>query len=334
MATRTTYNGADDPDGPDLMDNVAGHIGVLYDSIALRPVTITNSGNDYTITVDPTLDADVVSPMGFYVRPNVDNTGPVRIRVTSANPYYDAVRADGSAFGSGSFLASTDYFFVFLTGKFVCLSDDNQSNTTADPAQFVFTSSGTLDLTLYKENSADDRLVMLEGWAGGGGGGEDSGGGGGGYKWRFVRIADLPDILSYTVGAGGTGNASGNGTAGGTTSIGSFLSVTGGGPGRNEVANTPGGDGGGYGGGLGAYYDGSGAVPAQSSTTEGGGSGGGGGGGIGAGAIDGADALKGGAGGGGWSAGVGGISDLGGAGGNAGVAGSVPGGGGVGVPGP
>ena len=50
--------------GPDYMDAVAAKMGMLFDSMALKPTSVVNSGNDYTITVDPVLDADVIAGIG------------------------------------------------------------------------------------------------------------------------------------------------------------------------------------------------------------------------------------------------------------------------------
>ena len=150
------------PSGPAYMAMLKEKIDILMNSIALRPVSITNVGNDYTIVIDPVLLADVVSPMTFFIRPNVDNTGAVRMRVTSSNPYYSIVRADGTDFASGEFKASIDYQVTFLGGKFVVLSDDATLIGNTDPVKYVFTSSGTLDITAIKANSAPDRPVLLQ----------------------------------------------------------------------------------------------------------------------------------------------------------------------------
>lgn len=357
MADRIVPDGTGaSPSGTTYAQKVAEKLNILFNSIALRPVTTTNSGSDYTITINPTLNSgsDVVSPMVFFVKPNVDNTGPVRMRVTSGNPYYTVVKPNGADFASGTFRADTEYMLAFLSGKFVVMSDSGSDMAAADPIKYVFTSSGTLDITAIKAVSASGRQVLLEAWGagGGGGGGYGGGGGGGAYVSRFVKISDLPNIISYTVGAGGAGGTNANGAAGGNSSIGSIITAYGGGRGGGSSGSGNGGGGGG-GGLLGSGGNGNGNGGGNGAAGRLGGAGGAGGnatmpGGGGAGNIGtagigsslaGGDSVSGGGGGGGsgttTSGGVGGVSLFGGGGGGGNIsttatAGTAPGGGGGG----
>ena len=100
-------------------------------------------------------------------------------------------------------------------------------------------------------------------WGGGGGGGgalstttysAAGGGGGGGYTEGYVAVAP-GQVISVTVGAGGSGGAGTptSGGPGGTSSFGPFMSATGGaagGAGNNSVFSTGTSGGSGTGGGL------------------------------------------------------------------------------------
>ncbi|WP_243061127.1 hypothetical protein [Nocardioides sp. SR21] len=197
----------------------------------------------------------------------------------------------------------------------------------------------TYDSSVTWTKPTGPAMFLVEVWSGGGGGanpgstGAAGGGGGGGYRARWFRTADLGATESITIGVGGaggiiSGTSPTNGSAGGTTSFGSHISVTGGKGGAGTGVNTTvsGGDGGGVSGGKG----GQGATSALAGSSTWGGGGGG------SGRNDGSH-IPGnsecGGGGGGSQAVSGGLSGLGGAGGAAGIgvagaAGTVPGGGG------
>lgn len=311
--------------GAAYMDAVAEKIRMLFDASALRPTSMTNTGNDYTIDVDPVLDADVVPGMAFYCRPSVSNTGAARLRVHAGNPYYPLTKADGSPLAQREFMAGTVYLVVFLSGAFVIASGSGGGGSAALDYQ-VFTASGTWT---KPTGLGADALALIEAWGGGGGSlnGNTSraGGGGGAYVWRWMRLGDLGASEPVQVGAGGVANTQPGGT-GGTSSFGSHLVAYGGGGGWGGTAgNSFGGGGGGWGGaGQGGSTSSVGANGAIWSVVFGGGAGG-----VGAGAPSG---YGGGGGGQGPSGGnfPGGASVFGGKGGDGGQAGSPPGGGGGG----
>ncbi|MGF7005787.1 hypothetical protein [Aminobacter sp. BE322] len=353
MANRKLPNSLSTPPvgGMAYMDAVSSKVDMLFDAISLKPISMTNAGNDYTITVDPVLDADVVAGMSFFIRPSASNTGPCRLRVTSDNPYYDLVKATGETLGSGDFASGTAYFVVFMDGEFRILSVANSEGGNGASAYFQeFLVSGTWTKPAELSPNA---LVIVEVWGGGGGGGTGSnnrgGGGGGAYNSARFKASDLPSSVAVTVGAGGA--AASVGGVGGNSSFGSYVTAYGGGGGHSGNTSSAGGGGGGAtsAGGNGANgaggHGGTGAIPTAGliatsgfgSGTPGSGRYGGGGsdssggsaiwGGGGGGSISGSGggSVFGGGGGGGSA---GGASLFGGNGGGAGVAGSVPGGGG------
>lgn len=253
MANRLVQGGSGAPiAGPVYMDQVKQAVDTLYDSIAIRPVSITNVGNSYTIVIDPVLDADVITPMAFFVKPNVTNTGAIQMRVTAANSYYPVKKANGTDFAAGEFRTDTDYYLVFLGGNFVCLSNFDFTSLVDVPIATIYTASGTLNLTTIKTIKSPDTLVFVRLWGAGGSGGRGSfsgsGGGGGAYAEDWFRLGDLPNSISITVGAGGAGRTTNsNGVAGGDTSFGSLVTAYGGGGGlaANGIGTVTGGNGGG-----------------------------------------------------------------------------------------
>ncbi|AWC25445.1 hypothetical protein CO731_04942 [Aminobacter sp. MSH1] len=348
MATRKLPTSLSTPPvaGPDYMDAVASKVGMLFDAASLKPTAVSNSGNDYTITVDPVLDADVVASMSFYIGPNASNTGPCRLRVTNSNPYYDLVKATGEALGPGDFATGTAYLVVFMGGEFRILSVANSESGDGASTYFQeFLVSGTW---AKPANLDPNAILMVEVWGGGGGGANGSnsrgGGGGGAYNFDFLKASDLTSSVSVTVGAGGA--AGGNiGVAGGNSSFGSYVTAFGGGAGNSTLTGSGGGGGGGAtsaganattsaggNGGDGAITtDNLIAAPGLGSGTNGSGRYGGGGGGGAAGGGKGGDAIWGGGGGGAngvasSAASVGGSSVYGGGGGTGGTSGSTAGG--------
>lgn len=347
--------------GDDYMDSTADAITALFNSMALKPTAITNSGNDYTITIDPVLSGGVVGGMGFFVKPNVNNTGAVRMRI-GADAYYNVVKSNGVALAAGEFASDTGYFIVFLDGEYRILSVAGEA---ADAGAHVFFQQFNVSGTWTKPTGLSaDAILLVQVWAGGGGGGNNNGGGvgggggGGAYNFAYLRAGDLTSSVAVTVGAGGAVV-----NAGGNSSFGSYCSAFGGGRGGTSVANGSNGGGGG-GGGITSAGNAGGDGPGGSVNGSGGNGGGpsgnslianpglgtspgtgnyGGGGGNG---LEGGDSIWGGGGGGGgavggvtanggssaWGGGggggTGGTSLYGGNGGNNGVAGTVPGGGG------
>jgi len=187
--------------------------------------------------------------------------------------------------------------------------------------------SGT-GATWTKPSSAN--WVLIELWGGGGSGGKGTssgpagGGGGGAYSFALVKFSDLGGNVTYTVGAGGTGQtaATSEGNDGGTTSV-SLASYAGGGTVTLSAFGGAGGEysasGGGGGGGGGVLSAGRKQVGLTDQT---GGNGGGPLGGTGGGSgVGGTDSTFGGGGGGGGastSSGNGGSSYYGGGGGGGG----------------
>ncbi|MBA5776296.1 hypothetical protein H2509_04145 [Stappia sp. F7233] len=354
MADRKVPTSASTPPvgGPAYLDEVAEKFGLLFNAVALKPTAIVNAGNDYTITVDPELDGDVVAGMGFYVQPNVSNTDACRLRATADNPYYDLVKATGDPLGPGDFDADTVYFVVFFGGDFRILSvaASGGGGGGATISYQEFTASGTW---VKPTGLGSEAIAIVECWGAGGGGAtgnhRQGGGGGGGYNRAVIKLADLADNEAVTVGAGG---APGNpGGVGGTTSFGSHVFAYGGGGGATNTnsSGVGGGSGGGGGGQISAGTSGtptsgtSGPTPGAGGIIGGGAGasaavgiwGGGGGANVGGamGGGTGGASLFGGAGGGGHhngggSEGTGGTSVYGGSGGNGLQAGNPPGGGG------
>ena len=114
----------------------------------------------------------------------------------------------------------------------------------------TFTGSGTWN------KPASGTLALIRCWGGGASGGKGGsnspagGGGGGGFREILVELSTLPDPVTVTIGAGGTGQTTADtvGNPGGTTTFGAVLSAFGGGAGGTNNAGGGGGSGGGSGG--------------------------------------------------------------------------------------
>ena len=93
----------------------------------------------------------------------------------------------------------------------------------ANRYSFIITNSGTVDLTAIKSELDPDTLVQMFIWGGGAGGARNtyaSGGGGAGCNPVLIRLGDLPDTLSVTIGSGGVGRSTdGNGNNGTNTTV-------------------------------------------------------------------------------------------------------------------
>jgi len=258
--TRDTITSASgNVSGAAILDDLAEKTDFMFNGVPIIPDTIINATNDYTITVDPPLKtgADVEAGMSFYITPNADNTGAVRMRVEDTNPYYDVVKADGSALAAGNWSSLSTYFVVFVDGVFKILSGAGGSSGVSGGGglvdEQVFLSSGVWN---KPENLSSNAEVEVWLWGGGGGGGtgavssynKSSGGGGGHCEVQKFKAVDIPDIIAVTIGAGGAAN-----TAGGTSTFGSLMTAYGGGAGKtpSSTSGNPGGGGGGGSGGTG-----------------------------------------------------------------------------------
>lgn len=150
----------------------------------------------------------------------------------------------------------------------------NSVNASYDHTQ-EFTSSGLFTVP------SGVTTVYITAWGGGGGGGSDSiaagGGGSGGVKVLNPVTVTPRSSITITIGNGGSGKSDNNdGGNGGTTSLGSFLSVLGGEGGKHTIdpgISTRGGNGGDTGGATGTT--GAGTSGSTSGYTTGGSSGGG-----------------------------------------------------------
>jgi len=131
---------------------------------------------------------------------------------------------------------------IYLENELASLKD-YVNNLTGMKYQ-IFTSSGTFTVP----SGATQVLVTLIGGGGGGskgGGGSLSGagGGGGGVYYRVPVTVTPGSSIPVTIGSGGAGGTSSHidGYAGETSSFGSYLSATGGGPGRGQGGSSTGG---------------------------------------------------------------------------------------------
>lgn len=248
MATRDVFTSASPAPvtGKQVLDNVAGHIGVLLDAMALVPTSISNSGNDYTIIIDPPLTADVSNGMMFWITPNAANTGAARIRVTASNPYYDWVKADGSDFESAELSTSVTYGVLFVNGEFRTVTVPASEDGAIFDYQ-TFTASGTW---VKPEGISSNALVLVEIWGAGGGGCRRSGGGGGAYTNKWFRASELGVNESIVIGSGGAGGSTVTAGVGGNSSFGSLVTAYGGGGGGVSGSGSRLGGGGGGGGVL------------------------------------------------------------------------------------
>jgi hypothetical protein len=147
-----------------------------------------------------------------------------------------------------------------VTASYIIGNGSKLTNiTTAAPVTNVY-DTGTA-ATWTKPASAN--WVRIEIWGGGGSGGNGTangpGGGGGGGAYNMVEIpfADLAGAVTYTVGAGGTGQSTGSsvGNAGGASSVtmanfkggGTSITLSAFGGGRGGYSSSCGGGGGGGG---------------------------------------------------------------------------------------
>jgi hypothetical protein len=227
--SRNYYDGSTNVAGNTYLSDMAEKGDFFFNNVSLIPTSITNSGDDYTVIIDPPLKVgdDVQAGMSFYITPNADNTGAVRLRVTSGGTYYDVTQSDGSDLAAGLWNSLTVYHVVFISGEFRIISySPNGSAQSGMVNEQIYLSSGVWN---KPTGLAANAIVEVMLWGGGGGGPAvnilNAGGGGGGACSidRYLASA-IPDILAVTIGAGGATN-----TAGGTSTFGSLLSAFGGG---------------------------------------------------------------------------------------------------------
>ena len=318
MADRTTYKstspGALTGDG--LLDNIAAHIGTLYDNAAIKLTSVGGTANAVTATLDPVLDVGGLKDgMKFTLTWAAANTGGVTLKINTGGAVA-VLDKQGNALVAGAVASGLRSLIEYVGGSFRLLSAPLAGVGAGGGTRFrwLFTASGTW---AKPSGLSDDTLVFAQVWAAGGGGQNTAGGGGGGgaYKQGWFRLGDLPSSVAVTVGAGGPAQ-----TAGGSSSFGTLITAYGGGSGGNAS---------GYGGGGGGLYAtggsgvNTGAAPAATDPW-------GGGGGAAQPGRDGGAAVYGGGGGGSSGGTSGGQSQFGGNGGGNNTAGSAPGGGGGG----
>lgn len=331
------------PNGPTFLDEYAGHVETLYETGA-RPLTTVGGTADVvtaTMAVDLTASG-FVDGMCVSLVWAATNTSNVTLSI-NGGANVPVVDAAGDALLAGAITAGLASVLRYTAGSWRIISSTGLNTGLIPPSYDVFTASGTWTKPVGLE---DDRMIVVELWAGGGGGGNGGaagggGGGGGGYSRIELRAADVPSSVSVTIGAGGGATVSG-----GDTTFGTLATAYGGAAGANSSGNNGGNGGtgggetqsgpsggrsGGGSGGAGSTTLGVAGNPGSSALSIWGG-GGGGGGGQGGGASNGGNgghSVYGGAGGGGRNGngggnGSGGTSARGGNGGAAGVAGSAP----------
>lgn len=228
--SRTLPNPAD---GGVMFGHIQEQLAALFARAPLVPTSITNTGNDYTIVVDPVLNAGLINGMSFWINPNVTNTGAARLRATTSGTYYDLTDMQGNPLVDNAFDAAGWYLVTFLGGSYRCVNLNDISGYSP-PDNITFTASATLDLLPYKSAKSPETLITIVVVGAGGSGARANsmnlGGGQGGRTFMAsFLLGELPDTIGITIGAGGaaqTGSTYGN--AGGTTSFGSIISMSGG----------------------------------------------------------------------------------------------------------
>jgi hypothetical protein len=153
-------------------------------------------------------------------------------------------RADGTPCAANDLLAGADVLFSNIGGTALQIVGLATSSLPASRARGFFTS------TTFTVPSGVYNIKSVKVWGAGGGGGgstgintSSAGGGGGGYTNAFQVPVTPGQVITVTIGAGGTGGVgAGNGTAGGDSDFGSTTAVhaTGGGGGGGGNAGAQG----------------------------------------------------------------------------------------------
>lgn len=186
------------------------------------------TANALTIAPSPAF-ASMVDLVGVPLRimVGITSTGAATLNVNGLGAY-PICRPTGAPTQAGDLLAGT-LVEILSDGATFCL--------TAPPAAIqggtaAFQASGTLTVPTGVTQ------IICQVWGAGGGGASGSasgaagsGGGGGGYAYGTFRVTP-GQVIPVTVGTGGASvSGATNGNTGGTTSIGSLISATGGGGG-------------------------------------------------------------------------------------------------------
>lgn len=225
------------------------------------------SDGTYTLSTDhfPSIEFQITEP-GAKVITLEDYTGRITFNETGI-PSGTIYKVDGVVVsipyttGIGSHTVSFETPEYMSGKKYAEIPDievnvvagDNVLSPKVTPLRQLLTSSGTCHLV-------GKFFVLMFGGGGAGGAGSMSGtsatrGGGGAGGYYDSQIITASQDVQATIGAGGKGATDANGTAGGATSLGTLMSVSGGG-----AANRGNGGSGGSGGGGGANYSGVGGI--------------------------------------------------------------------------
>ena len=216
--------------------NVAGQLVAAIGQYAQRNrynyAVDTGAVNAMVANFTPTA-VELVDGMVCVVTPahaNTSTTVTLNRDSLGALPVY---RADGSPLVSGD-IAAAPYkaILIYSASKRGFLL---QNPAGAAPLRGVsgFSVPGSSNFTAPVTG-----WYWVEVYGAGGGAGvytgtnaqEGEGGGGGGYAGGWLYLA-AGTTVPVTIGAGGTSSGNGSGTAGGTSSFGSYMTATGGGPG-------------------------------------------------------------------------------------------------------
>ena len=221
MADRNTTNGntSPKPNGPDYLDEYAGHIGALYDNSLLPLTSVGGTADTITAAVDPELpSAGLVTGMKFTITWGASNTGPATLQITGASAV-DIVGKDGAALLANQLESGARDLLEYDGTNFILVSG-GADITAENTGVTVYTISD-----LWINNLPPETLMKVEGVGPGAGGasGGSLGGAGGAYDCEFFRAGDLPGTVPITIASGGAVNADG-----GETSFGTFLVVAGG----------------------------------------------------------------------------------------------------------
>lgn len=234
MASRDRYTSASPSPvtGPQVLDNLDGHLTTMYNGLPLE-LTLTSGSepDDLTGTLDPVLDGSgLAQGMSFWLETQVDNAGSMTLAIDGGSALA-LLDETGAGLLAASLVAGGRYLISFDGVAYRVVS--NRASEVAGLSQLdVFTASGTLS---KPAGFPDEGLVIIEGWGGGSSGGAAPSsapyGTGGAYAVQYFRGSDFGATTAVTVGPGGTGipNASGpGGDPGGDTLVGSIFKAFGG----------------------------------------------------------------------------------------------------------